>query len=299
MSTNMINGLFAIPDEASFLKKLILSRPTTENGRIPIVVDFLKQNHPDIELVKKDHYYALMLPTHSAGVRLEAMLITTLEGTKEYFSIYHRLHFEEGIFNEKSHLIEADAFLRMGSVIVNAPVSSDLEKLAYLLNYQIEQAPTIEVTMLMLSDAKLKLDAQTIVPHIMNATARLMLASSLDGMAYERPQTLDDMGRLVSVYSDIPLVEVLESLESLDDWQEDLRRSEEAFVAEYAASTSCLMFYLLDAERSEPLLDQGFAVLKQYLIDNAAQFNLLSTFGAGSTLGQFQQVDMSELRTSH
>ena len=94
-NTNIINGLFAIPDEGSFLKKLILNNPTTYNPDIITSFKALQELHPHLELVHKEKYFSLLLPTQSEGLQLEAMLITTKGETQDLFSVYHRLHFDE------------------------------------------------------------------------------------------------------------------------------------------------------------------------------------------------------------
>ena len=135
-NTNSINGLFHVPDEGSFLKKLILSKQTAFNPDIPLAVKLLQKHYPEIELIHKDHYFALMLPCTSAGLALEAMLITTQEDNKKYFSIYHRLHFDQDLY-PGAKLIESDAFLWLSAVVTNVPIDDEFEGLVQLLNHQI------------------------------------------------------------------------------------------------------------------------------------------------------------------
>ncbi|MCJ7764721.1 MAG: hypothetical protein MUP09_02150, partial [Thiovulaceae bacterium] len=169
-STNTINGLFHIPDEGSFLKKMILSRPTVFNPDIVLAFKVLQESYPELALIQKEHYFALILPTVSPGVTLEAMLITTEEENTRYFSIYHRLHFDQTMYPEVQ-IIESDAFLRMAAVVTNVPINDRIEGLASLLNYQLKEALNIEITMLSLADANTKVVEENILPYIMNGVA--------------------------------------------------------------------------------------------------------------------------------
>ena len=87
-NTNIINGLFMVPDEGSFLKKLILARPTIYNPDVLLAFKILQEAHPTLEIIQKEHYFALLLPTQSPGLTLEAMLITT----QEYLTSAHTIN---------------------------------------------------------------------------------------------------------------------------------------------------------------------------------------------------------------
>ena len=291
MAYNDINGLFHIPDEGSFLKKLILANEVVFNKDIEVVFNYLKEQHKDVSLIKEEKYFALMLPTISEGVSLEAMFISTQKEGKTLLSIYHRLHFAEAVFG-KQILIEADAFLRMSAVVVNMPVEDNLEGLAYLMNYQIQEALNIEVTMLTLSDTNTQVAIDNILPFVMNAIGRYMLACALDGTEYKLPMTSDDLARLLADYCDIPLVTALTGVGALADWKSDVEKSALAFVSEYASSKSCLMFLLIAQDKLDALLDQGFAVIKKYLLD----LDMPTVVGDAQTLNQFQRIDLDEIR---
>lgn len=291
MAYNDINGLFHIPDEGSFLKKLILANEPVFNKNVEVVFNYLKEQHKGISLIKEENYFALMLPTVSEGVTLEAMFISTKKEGQTLLSIYHRLHFAEAVFG-KQILIEADAFLRMSAVMVNIPVDDKLEGLAYLMNYQIQEALNIEVTMLTLSDTDTKIAEENILPFVMNAIGRYMLACALDETEYKLPQTSDDLARLVADYCDIPLVSALTGVGALADWKSDVEKSAQAFVSEYASSTSCLMFLLIEQAKLDILLDQGFTKIKEYLL----ALKLPTVVGDADTLNQFQRIDLDEIR---
>jgi len=292
-ATNTINGLFHIPDEGSYLKKLILSRPTVFNPDILLAFKVLQTAHPDLTLIQKEHYFALLLPTVSPGVTLEAMLITTEEEGERLFSIYHRIHFDQDIY-PGMRLIEADAFLRMAAVVTNVPVNDRIEGLASLLNYQIKEALNIEITMLSLADANPKIAEENILPFVMNAVARYMLAAKLDDTDYIRPMSADELSGLIARWCDLPLLVSATGVERLEKWQDDVIKSENAFIAEFASSTTCLMFLYLEQKTSSALLDKGgFKLVKEFLVDKADLYHLKTVTGLGETLGNFRQLDDS------
>ena len=296
MAGHLINGLFHIPDEGSFLKKLILANETVFNKDLLTVFTYLKQNNKDIELIEEEHYFALILPTVSPGVKLEAMFITTIREDETLLSIYHRLHFDERVYGSQNTIIEADAFLRMSAVIINAPIGDHLDGLAYLMNYQIQEALNIEVTMLTLSDSNDSVAIDNILPFVMNAIGRYMLACSLDGIDYSLPLTSDDLARLVSDYCDIPLVTALSGIGNLEDWKSDVEKSELAFISEYASSTSCLMFLYIEHDKIDNFLDKGFRAIKEYMLDSQKRYRLKTIIGDAQTLNQFQRINLDEIR---
>jgi len=290
-NTNTINGLFHIPDEGSFLKKLILSHPTVYNPDIVPAFKLLQEMHPNLELVHKTNYFSLLLPTESEGLQLEAMLITTEDKGEKLFSIYHRLHFDEQMFPEGPRVIEADAFLRLSAVLVNVPFNKKPEALASLLNYQVQEALEIEITMLSLADADTQIAEENILPFIDNAIGRYMLASQLDETEYVRPKSKEDLSRLVSGYCDIPLVNVASGIERLTDFMDDIVKSEDIFIPEFASSTLCLMLLLIEKKTSSAMLETGgFKTIKEFLIDNKEIYRLRDITGEGEMLGNFQQL---------
>lgn len=295
MAYNSINGLFHIPDEGSFLKKLILANKTAYNKDVKTAFKYLSQEHKNIELIEEEHYASLMLPTVSPGVKLEAMFITTFKEGEKLLSIYHRLHFDEKVYGKQS-LIEADAFLRMSAVLINAPVDDRLEGIAYVMNYQIQEALNIEVTMLTLSDSDDTIAKENILPFVMNAIGRYMLACSLDDSEYTLPMTSDDLARMVADYCDVPLLAALEGVGALENWKEDVKKSELAFISEYASSTSCMMFLYIDNEKLDQFLDKGFEVIKSFLLDAKKVLGLQAVVGDAQTLSQFQQINLDETR---
>lgn len=295
MAYNSINGLFHIPDEGSFFKKLILANEAVFNKDVQIAFDYLKQQHQNIELIQEERYFALMLPTVSDGVKLEAMFITTFKEGKKLLSIYHRLHFDEKVFGKQT-LIEADAFLRMSAVLVNIPIDNRLEGLAYVMNYQIQEALNIEVTMLTLSDTDDKIAQKNILPFVMNAIGRYMLACSLDGVEPQLPATSDDLARLVADYCDIALVSALTGVGSLENWKDDVQKSALAFVSQFASSTSCLMFVCIDKDKLDGLLDQGFSAIKEDLLTHKSRYGLEEITGNAETLNQFQRINLEDIR---
>ena len=290
-STNIINGLFMIPDEGSFLKKLILARPTTFNPDILLAFKILQEAYPSLELIQKEHYFALILPTTSPGITLEAMLITTEEDETRYFSIYHRLHFDQALY-PGMNIIEADAFLRMAAVITNVPINDRIEGLASLLNYQIQEALNIEITMLTLADANPKVVEDNILPYVMNAISRFMLANTLDNSSYTSPMGTNELSALIARWCDLPLLTAAKGVDKLENYSEDIIKVEDAFVSEFASSTTCLMFLYLEQKTANALLDAGgFKKIKTFLVDNAPLYKLKTVEGSGNTLGNFQQLD--------
>ena len=284
-NTNTINGLFHIPDEGSLIKKLILTHPPVFNPQLNSAYELLQKQHPTLQFIQKEHYVSLILPTVSEGLTLEAMLITTEDKGKRYFSIYHRLHFEHGF------LIEADAFLRVSAVLVNIPLNDKVDALASLLNYQVQEAFNIEITMLSLADSNLEIPKTNILPFVMNAISRHMLASTLDDITYTRPLNSDDLGRLVAKYCDIPLHIALEGIAQLENWEEDIKLIEEAFIPEFSSSTACMMLFILEQKTAQALLEHGgFGEVKSFLLKNSLLFSLHHLNGEGKTLGDFKKL---------
>ncbi|MGB5964375.1 MAG: hypothetical protein WBF77_11255 [Sulfurimonadaceae bacterium] len=292
-NTNTINGLFMIPDEGSFLKKLILSRPTVFNPDVLLAFKVLQESNPELELIQKDNYFALILPSVSPGLTLEAMLITTEEDGQLFFSIYHRLHFDQSIY-PGMQIIEADAFLRMAAVITNVPINDRIEGLASLLNYQVKEALNIEITMLTLADANPKVVEENVLPYVMNAVTRFMLATTLDDADYIRPMSADELSALIARWCDLPLLVSATGVNRLVDYQDDIIKVENAFIPEFASSTTCLMFLYLEQRTSSALLEKGgFKLVKEFLLDKAELYNLKTIVGTGDTLGNFKQLDAS------
>ena len=292
-STNIINGLFMIPDEGSFLKKLILSRPTIFNPDVLLAFKVLQETYPALELIQKQDYFALILPTTSPGVILEAMLITTEEDGERFFSIYHRLHFDQTMY-PGMNIIEADAFLRMAAVVTNVPINDRIEGLASLLNYQIKEALNIEITMLTLADANPKVVEENVLPYVMNAVSRFMLATTLDDADYTSPMGTNELSALIARWCDLPLLVAATGVDKLENYSDDIIKVENAFIAEFASSTTCLMFLYLEQKTSSALLEKGgFKLVKEFLLDKSELYNLKTVVGTGDTLGNFKQLDES------
>ena len=292
-STNIINGLFMIPDEGSFLKKLILSRPTIFNPDVLLAFKILQEAYPALELIQKQDYFALILPTTSPGVILEAMLITTEEDGERFFSIYHRLHFDQTMY-PGMNIIEADAFLRMAAVVTNVPINDRIEGLASLLNYQIKEALNIEITMLTLADANPKVVEENVLPYVMNAVSRFMLATTLDDADYTSPMGTNELSALIARWCDLPLLVAATGVDKLENYSDDIIKVENAFISEFASSTTCLMFLYLEQKTSSALLDKGgFKLVKEFLLDKSELYNLKTVVGTGDTLGNFKQLDES------
>ncbi|MCJ7764944.1 MAG: hypothetical protein MUP09_03285, partial [Thiovulaceae bacterium] len=191
-------------------------------------------------------------------------------------------------------IIESDAFLRMAAVVTNVPINDRIEGLASLLNYQLKEALNIEITMLSLADANTKVVEENILPYIMNGVARFMLAAKLDDSDYVRPMSADELSALIARWCDLPLIVTATGVNRLENWLDDVIRSEEAFIAEYGSSTTCLMFLYLEQKTSSALLDKGgFKTVKEFLIDKGDLFKLETITGTGSTLGNFKQLDNS------
>lgn len=295
-NTNTINGLFHIPDEGSFLKKLILSYPTVYNPDILVAFKALQEVYPDLKLVHKENYFSLLLPTQSPGLNLEAMLITTEDEKQKLFSVYHRLHFDEQIYPQGPTVIEADAFLCLNTVLVNIPLENRIDALTTLLNYQIQEALNIEITMLTLADGDTQTAEENIIPFINNAVGRYMLASTLDGLEYIRPLKKDDLSRLVARYCDIPLVSADRGVELLEDFDTDVISSEDLFIPCFASSTICLMFLLLEKKTSSVMLEEGgFKTIKEFFLNKKEFYRLRDITGGGELLGNFQQLSKSPL----
>ena len=290
-NTNIINGLFMIPDEGSFLKKLILARPTVYNPDIQLAYKILQEAHPTLEMIQKEHYFAMILPTQSSGLTLEAMLITTQEDDGKYFSIYHRLHFDQTMY-PGMNVIEADAFLRMAAVVTNVPVNDRIEGLASLLNYQVQEALNIEITMLTLADANPKVVEENVLPYVMNAISRFMLATTLDDTPYTSPMGANELSALIARWCDLPLLTAATGVDRLQNYSDDIIKVEDAFISEFASSTTCLMFLYLEQKTSSVILEEGgFKALKAFLLDKATLYNLKTVVGTGDTLGNFKQLD--------
>ena len=282
-----------IPDEGSFLKKLILARPTIFNPDILLAFKVLQEAHPTLEMIQKENYFALILPTESPGVTLEAMLITTEEDDTRYFSIYHRLHFDQNMYPGMS-IIEADAFLRMAAVITNVPINDRIEGLASLLNYQLQEALNIEITMLTLADANPKVVEENVLPYVMNAITRFMLATTLDDAAYESPMGANELSALIARWCDLPLLTAATGVDRLENYSDDIIKVENSFVSEFASSTTCLMFLYIEQKTANALLENGgFSALKYFLLDNADLYALKTVKGTADTLGNFKQLDDS------
>jgi hypothetical protein len=290
-NTNTINGLFHIPDEGSFIKKLILTHPTVYNPNILSAFKMLQEIYPDLKMVHKENYFSLLLPTHSHGLSLEAMLITTEDERQKLFSIYHRLHFDEQIYPQGPSIIEADAFLHLSTVLVNIPLQNRIDALASLLNYQVQEALNIEITMLTLADGNTQIAEENIVPFINNTIGRHMLANTLDDLDYIRPLEKDDLSRLIAGYCDLPLASALRGIERLKDFTTDVIRSEDLFIPNFASSTICLMFLLLEKKTSSVMLEEGnFKTIKEFLLDKKDIYRLRDIRGTGELLGNFQQL---------
>lgn len=295
-NTNTINGLFHIPDEGSFLKKLILNNPTVYNPDVVVAFKALQEAYPNLQLIHKEHYFSLLLPTQSPGLSLEAMLITTVDNEQKLFSIYHRLHFDEQMYPQGPRVIEADAFLRLSAVLINAPLSNRIDALASLLNYQVQEALNIEITMLSLADGNTQIAEENIIPFISNTIGRYMLASTLDDLDYIRPMEKDDISRLIAGYCDIPLLSAGTGIEKLPDFMPDVIRSEEIFIPQFASSTICLMFLLLEKKTSSAMLENGgFKTIKEFLLDKKEIYGLRDVTGEGESLGNFQQLSNDAL----
>jgi len=290
-NTNTINGLFHIPDEGSFLKKLILNNPTTYNPDIVVAFKALQEIHPELKLIHKEHYFSLQLPTQSPGLSLEAMLITTEDDGQRLFSIYHRLHFDEEMYPEGPRVIEADAFLMLSAVMVNIPLENRIDGLASLLNYQVQEALNIEITMLSLADGDPSIAENNIFPFIDNAIGRYMLATALDNIEYIRPIDMQNLANLVSSYCDIPLQSALAGINTLEDFIMDVQRCEDAFIPNFASATLTMMLLLIEKKTSAAMLETGnFKTIKDFLVAQKEIYKLKDVTGQGELLGNFEQL---------
>ena len=290
-NTNTINGLFHIPDEGSFLKKLILNNPTVYNPDIIVAFKALQEIYPELKLIHKEHYFSLQLPTESPGLSLEAMLITTKDDEQKLFSIYHRLHFDEEMYPDGPRVIEADVFLRLSAVILNVPLDNRSDGLASLLNYQVQEALNIEITMLSLADGDTSIVENNIEPFINNAIGRYMLASTLDDLDYIPPMHVDDLSHLIAGYCDIPLESALIGIEKLVDFSTYVRQSEDIFIPQFGSSTLAMMLLLLEKKTSSAMLEDGsFKTVKDFLLENKKIYKLKDVTGEGELLGNFEQL---------
>lgn len=290
-NTNTINGLFHIPDEGSFLKKLILNNPTTYNPDIVVAFKALQEIYPELKLIHKEHYFSLQLPTQSPGLSLEAMLITTKDDEQILFSIYHRLHFDEEMYPQGPRVIEADAFLMLSAVMVNIPLENRIDGLASLLNYQVQEALNIEITMLSLADGDTSIAENNILPFIDNAIGRYMLASTLDDLDYIHPIDIDDLSRLVSDYCDIPFESAIAGIKKLEEFGIDVLHSEDMFISSFASSTLAMMLLLMEKKTSSAMLDNGsFKTIKDFLVAQKEIYKLKDVTGQGELLGNFEQL---------
>lgn len=289
-----IGGLFQIPGEGSLLKKLILLNEPVFEPNIPLVFRFLQKRSPEITLVHHDRYFSMMLPCSSPGLELEAMLITTAIEGKKHLSIYHRLHFDQTRY-PGAKTIESDAFLRLAAVVVDVPIDNDLEGLAQLLDYQIREAQNIEITMLTLADGDYRVSENDILPFVMNTIGRMMLAARLDDVAYVSPKSSDELSSSIAQWCDLPLIVAATGVEKLSDWADDVKRSEDAFIAEYASSTTCLMYLYVKHDIYAAVLKKGgFALMKSYLLENAKQFGLKAVTGSAATLEKFKLPNVAD-----
>lgn len=290
-NTNTINGLFHIPDEGSFLKKLILNYTPIYNPDIILAFKAIQELHPYLELIHKDNYFSLLLPTESPGLQLEAMLITTEDKEEKLFSIYHRLHFDETMYPQGPGIIEADAFLYLSAVVVNVPLSNKVDALSSVLNYQVQEALNIEITMLSLADFDTDIVEENILPFLNNAIGRCMLESQLDDIPYIRPTTQDNLARLVVQYCDLPIENVGVGLENLEDFAEDVIESEDIFISQFASSTLCLMLLLIEKKTSSAMLESGnLKTVKEFLVKNKEIYKLRDITAQAQILGNFEEL---------
>jgi len=219
------------------------------------------------------------------------MLITTEDKGEKLFSIYHRLHFDEKVYPQGPLVIEADAFLLLSTVLVNAPCNNKVDALASVLNYQVKEALNIEITMLSLADSDPQVIEDDILSFINNAIGRYMLASTLDDSDYIRPMTPGDLAQLVAGYCDIPIVNVISAIQNLADFKVDVINSEDSFIPNFSSSTLCLMLLLIEKKTSSAMLDTGsFKTVKEFLIDKKEIYKLRDITAEAETLGNFEQL---------
>ncbi len=291
-NTNTIHGLFHIPDEGSFLKKLILHNPTIYNPDILTAFQTLHQVYPELRLITQENYFSLMLPTQSEGISLEAMLISTNNGEKTLLSIYHRLHFDESIYPQGPYLVEADAFLDFNTIMVNTPYNHRIDGLVSLLNYQIQEALNIEITMLCLADADTQIVQENIQPFIHNALSRYRLASCLDNLEYLSPKDTDSLSQLICEYCDLPLSDVLIGIETLNNLETEIGETEECYIPQFASSTLCMMLLLIEQKTSSALLEQGgLHRIQEFLSEQKRIYGLEDITSTGNILGSFKQLN--------
>ena len=175
--------------------------------------------------------------------------------------------------------------------MVNAPFKGDENALISFLNYQVQEALNIEITMLSLADSNTQIVENNVIPFINNAIGRYMLATTLDDGEYIRPMNKDDLSRLVAGYCDIPLVNVATGIEELEDFMSDITRSEDAFIPNFSSSTIALMFLFIEKKTSSAILEKGsFKDIKEFLLDKKELYKLQDIRGKGESLGNFTQL---------
>lgn len=291
-NTNTINSLFHIPDEGSFIKKLILSHPSVYNPDVPTAFEILDTHHHPAVLQSNEHYFSLLLPTASQGLQLEAMIITTGDADNLLVSVYHRLHFDPDPSMPGVQLIEADAFLRLNAVVVNLPYQrGKVEALASLLNYQLQEALNIEITMLTLADGDHESVEQNIYPFIYNTLGRYALACVLDDIEYESPRNEEALSHLIATYCDLPLLSVAKGMETMEDFEEERYEAEEMFCAEFASSTLCMMLFLMEQKTASVLVEEnGITAVKDFFLKHYEKMGLKKLTAEGEHLGSFTRL---------
>jgi len=290
-NTNTINGLFHIPDENSFIKKLILTFHTINNPNILLAFKTLKEIYPELKMVQKEHYFSLLLPTQSEGVQLEAMLICTEDKGLTLFSIYHRLHFDEAYYPQGPSLIEADAFLDFNAICVNVPLNEKIDALTSLLNYQVKEAINIEINMLTLCDASDELIQEDPLPYIHNALSRYTLASVLDGTTAPSKLSSSELCTIISTYCELPIEKVITSINNIANLDALILEIQTSFIPNFASSTLCLMLLLIEKKTSSAMLQSGnLESIRAFLYDNSGLYQLKDIRGEGELLGDFVQL---------
>ncbi|MDH5465627.1 MAG: hypothetical protein OEW60_08325 [Thiovulaceae bacterium] len=284
---------FLIPDEHSFLKKLILTRPLILHKDIEVVFSYLSKRFDGIELVENTSHFSLYVPTLSQGVRLEYMFLTSLDEGKKYLSVYPRLFMQSQEGQEQ--VFESDAFIRPSALVINAPIDDRLEGLAYLMQYLIKDAPNVEVMMLTLADGVFDFKQKSIVPFVQNCVARKMLLASLEDVPYERAQTQEDLARDITMFCDIPIIAALEGVETLIDYENDIVQSERVFMPQYASSITTMMHLFIAQDTLDALLDKGFESIAEHLIKDEKLLNLQKCQGLKEQLKPFEQIDPAEV----
>ena len=77
-------------------------------------------------------------------------------------------------------------------------------------------------------------------------------------------------------------------------------KSEDAFIAQYASSTLCLMFLYMEKKTSEALLDKGgFKFIKAFFLEKTELFHLKNIAGSGEMLGSFKRLNNEESQTDN